>query len=80
MTKLPLSTYYIVRLLLGIRYPNCRQTTLASGVLQTSSHTVPHTPSLQTSTLPSSNSEPSLNCISPWVQALEKDIIGSVNT
>ena len=48
--------------------PNCLQATLASGVPQASSHTVPHALLLQISTLPSPRFLPPRSRISPFEQ------------
>ena len=48
--------------------PSCRQATLASGVPQKSSHTVPHTLLLHISTRPSLEFDPPRSLISPWTQ------------
>ena len=56
--------------------PSCLQTTRASLVPQRSSHTVPHSLSIQTSTLPSVSFDPPTSLISPSVQ-LTKEIINS---
>ncbi len=54
-------------------YPNCLHATLAADVPQLSSHTVPHTPPIHSSTLPSVDIEPSINRIDPSVQAETKN-------
>ena len=48
--------------------PSCRQATLASGVPQKSSHTVPHTLLLHISTRPWLEFDPPRSLMSPWTQ------------
>ena len=55
--------------------PSCLQTTRASLVPQRSSHTVPHSLSIQTSTLPSVSFDPPTSLISPSVQLTKEKLI-----
>ena len=54
-----------------VENPSCLQTTLASDVLQESSHTVPHVLLLQSSTRPSYRFVPPRSLISPLVHGSE---------
>ena len=49
------NTYILLKVFfwLWVEYPSCRHTTVASALPQKSSHTVPHSLSMQISTLPS---------------------------
>lgn len=60
----PVYTHYIPEL----GNPNCEHTTVASGDPHESSHTVPHSSPLHTSTRPSLEVLPSLNLTSPSTQ------------
>ena len=55
-----------------VENPSCLQTTVASILSQFTSHTVPHTPFKQISTLPSNSVWPPLNRTAPSVHATNR--------
>ena len=55
--------------------PSCRQATIASGVPQASSHTVPHTSLLQTSTRPVMLVSPPWSLMSPWTHTKNRQLL-----
>ena len=60
--------------------PSCLQTTMASGAFQRSSHTVPYTSLLQSSTRPSRDEEPPTSLIRPFWQPARHKILRHFNS
>ena len=57
---------------LPVSYPSCLHTTRVSALSHWSLHTVPHSPSLHTSTLPSVSVAPSFSLTSPCIHTIKE--------